>query len=178
MRSGECCFGVYFPCYGADIRIALKWTHKQSVMTVQKTFNSCMLMNDGQKTIITHRWFRVISLSVWLALGRYMSLAQSKLRLCSANHRPGYWSNLPCDWPSTAWAYPEQETENGPCLCSADEATLDCWWRHKCIKRRMSIFDSLNILKRTGKSTIFYISSFLKPWTVQVREILPRRTEA
>ena len=45
---------------------------------------------------------------------RFLSLAWSKLRLCSANHRPGYWSNLPCDWPSTAWAYSEQETENGP----------------------------------------------------------------
>ena len=31
---------------------------------------------------------------------RFLSLARSKLRLCSANHRPGYWSNLPCDWPS------------------------------------------------------------------------------
>ena len=41
-------------------------------------------------------------------------IIRSKLRLCSANHRPGYWSNLPCDWPSTAWAYFEQETENGP----------------------------------------------------------------
>ena len=45
---------------------------------------------------------------------RFLSLAWSKLRLCSANHRPGYWSNLPCDWPSTAWAYSGQETENGP----------------------------------------------------------------
>ena len=36
---------------------------------------------------------------------RFLSLARSKLRLCSANHRPGYWSNLPCDWLSTAWAY-------------------------------------------------------------------------
>ena len=44
---------------------------------------------------------------------RFLSLAQSKLRLCSANHRPCYWSNLPCDWPSTAWAYSEQEKENG-----------------------------------------------------------------
>ena len=44
----------------------------------------------------------------------FLSLARSKLRLCSANHRPGYWSNLPCYWPSTAWAYSEQETENGP----------------------------------------------------------------
>ena len=44
---------------------------------------------------------------------RFLSLARSKLRLCSANHRSGYWSNLPCDWPSTAWAYSEQEMENG-----------------------------------------------------------------
>ena len=42
------------------------------------------------------------------------SSPQSKLGLCSANHRPGYWSNLSCDWLSTAWAYSEQETENGP----------------------------------------------------------------
>ena len=44
----------------------------------------------------------------------FLSIARSKLKLCSANHRPGYWSNLPCDWPSTAWAYSEQETENRP----------------------------------------------------------------
>ena len=47
---------------------------------------------------------------------RFLSLARSKLRLCSANHRPGYFSNLACDWLSTAWAYSEQETENGPWL--------------------------------------------------------------
>ena len=34
----------------------------------------------------------------------FLSLAQSKLRLYSANHRPGYWR--------TAWAYSKQETEN------------------------------------------------------------------
>ena len=44
----------------------------------------------------------------------FLSLAQSKLRVCSANHRPGYWCNLSCDWPSTAWAHSEQATENGP----------------------------------------------------------------
>ena len=41
---------------------------------------------------------------------RFLCLALSKLRLCSANHR----SNLPCDWLSTAWAYSKQDTENGP----------------------------------------------------------------
>ena len=49
-----------------------------------------------------------------VAWARFLSLARNKLRLCSANHRPGYWSNLPCDWQSPAWAYSEQETENGP----------------------------------------------------------------
>ena len=49
-----------------------------------------------------------------LVRAHFLSLAQSKLILCSANNRPGYWSNLPCDWPSIAWAYSKQETENGP----------------------------------------------------------------
>ena len=40
-------------------------------------------------------------ISPWWAWirARFLSLARRKLRLCSANHRPGYWSNLPCDWP-------------------------------------------------------------------------------
>ena len=45
---------------------------------------------------------------------RFLCLARSKLGLCSANHRPGYWSNLQYDRPIIAWAYSEQETENGP----------------------------------------------------------------
>ena len=44
----------------------------------------------------------------------FLSLAQSKLRLWSANHRAGYFSNLACDWLSIVWAYSELETENGP----------------------------------------------------------------
>ena len=46
--------------------------------------------------------------------------ASCKLRLCSANHSPGYWSNLPCDWPSTACAYSEQETKKRPSTHSYD----------------------------------------------------------
>ena len=69
---------------------------------------SCLLLwvsSDYAQPITGHR-------------ARFLSLARSKLRLCSANHMPGYWSILPCDWPSTAWAYSEQETENGPRLRS------------------------------------------------------------
>ena len=36
------------------------------------------------------------------------------LRLCSANHRTGYFNNLACDWLSIVWAYSEQDTENRP----------------------------------------------------------------
>ena len=34
----------------------------------------------------------------------FLSLPQSKLRLCSANHRAGYFSNLAGDWLSIVWA--------------------------------------------------------------------------
>ena len=47
---------------------------------------------------------------------RFQALAQSKLRLCSANHRAGYFSNLACDWLCIVWAYSEQETENRPSM--------------------------------------------------------------
>ena len=57
-------------------------------------------------------WQPLLGLLSW---ARFLSLARSKLSLCSANHRSGYWSNLACDWPSTAWAYSEEETEIFPC---------------------------------------------------------------
>ena len=46
----------------------------------------------------------VCKMPAFLSWGRFLSLAWSRLRLCSANHTPGYWSNLTCDWRSTAWA--------------------------------------------------------------------------
>ena len=45
-----------------------------------------------------------------------LSFAPSKLRLCSANDRAGYFSNLACDWLGIVWAYSKQEAENGPSL--------------------------------------------------------------
>ena len=44
----------------------------------------------------------------------FLSRARSKLRLCLANHRAGYFSNLACDWLNIMWAYSVQDTENGP----------------------------------------------------------------
>ena len=51
--------------------------------------------------------------TIW---ARFLTLAQSKLRLCSANLRAGYLSNLTRDWLSMVWAYSKQKTENGPWL--------------------------------------------------------------
>ena len=66
-------------------------------------------------------WFPVYSFITpsidgisWETWARFLSLAQSNLRLCSANHRAGYFCNLACDWLSIVWASSEQETENGP----------------------------------------------------------------
>ena len=71
-----------------------------------------MVLDDAMCIIITH--CRPPSTICLNNRARFLSLARSKLRLCSANHRPGYWSNLSCDWPSTAWDYSEQEPENEP----------------------------------------------------------------
>ena len=46
-------------------------------------------------------------------LVRFLSFARSKLRLCLANQRRGYSSNLAWDRLSIAWAYSEQQTGNG-----------------------------------------------------------------
>ena len=71
--------------------------------------------NDQSSLVQVITWRHQATLSQQaITSARFLSLTRSKLRLCSANHRPGYWSNLPCDWPSTAWAYSEQETGNGP----------------------------------------------------------------
>ena len=70
--------------------------------------------------VMSSHWLRTCSTidRKW-AQSLYLFLARSKLRLCSANHRAGYFSNLACDWLSIVWAYSEQETENDPmsCMC-------------------------------------------------------------
>ena len=75
------------------------------------------------------------SMSCFLIRARFLPLALSKLRLCSANHRPGYFSNLACDWLSIVWAYSEQDTENGPwALCFPNYRVVKpqkIFWKYK-----------------------------------------------
>ena len=66
-------------------------------------------------------------------LGRFLSLDWSKLRLCLANHRPGYFSNLACDWLSIVWAYSEQGTENGPWLAVEISSWGGMWYKSFCM---------------------------------------------
>ena len=67
-------------------------------------WSNAATQNNGQQVKI---WCKLITRA------RFLSFARSKLKLCSANHRAGYFSNLFCDWLSIVWAYSEQETENG-----------------------------------------------------------------
>ena len=62
------------------------------------------------------------SAGTMMTRARFLTLASSQLRLCSANHRAGYFSNLACDWLSIVWAYSEQETEHGPWFGSSTSA--------------------------------------------------------
>ena len=85
-------------------------------------------LNKGLSKKLWGRWFETLSCSLWshrnvkaadhLAMqgagSIFLSLAQSKLRLCSANHKACYFSNLACDYLGIVWAYSVKETENGP----------------------------------------------------------------
>ena len=57
----------------------------------------------------------ILSVLHTLSWARFLSLARNKLRLCSANHRAAYFSNLACDWQSIVWPYPD-DPANFPVL--------------------------------------------------------------
>ena len=92
---------------------------------------------------------------------RFQSLARSKLWLSSANHRPGYWSNLPCDWPSTAWAYPSKRQKTGPGLTVLSSVNLLCRWRKTSeghwplYDEWMVCLDDLNVFALSGHHKIY-----------------------
>ena len=77
---------------------------------------------------------------------RFLSLTQSKLRLCSANHRAGYFSNLACDWLSIVWAYSEQETENGPWYLCMGSLVIDTKILSALCLIKMAIFYKMLVI--------------------------------
>ena len=88
------------------------------IVYVHMRISTRMILPSCTKTLYLSPFFIYVTRNWYFKSGayraRFLSLAQSKLRLCSANHRAGYFSNLACDWLSRVWAYSEQETENGP----------------------------------------------------------------
>ena len=59
----------------------------------------------------------------------FLSLSQRKLRLCSTNHRSGYWTEVTC--PVTGWAQPEltpsKRQKTGLEIC---KLSFWCWDRN------------------------------------------------
>ena len=99
-------------------RMSTPQCHEINVMTFDTECHEICFV--GRKTNVTTlmSWdlenvmrFIFIWTGSW---AHFLSLPQSKLRLCSANHRAGYFSYLACDWLSIVWGYSMQETENGP----------------------------------------------------------------
>ena len=99
---------------------------------------------------------------------RFLSLARSNLRLCLANHRAGYFSNLACDWLSIVWAYSEQETENGPRSClGAVERQAIIWttiepWGHMTTLGRHELISIQNFTTKTKIFPVLVWGSFFQ----------------
>ena len=94
--------------------ISLWWPECQPIHDQHFKFEFCIQIRNWINQIgfcnipaFSFRHGNVYNLCLCNDRGCFLSVAWSKHRLCSANHRPGHWSNLPWDWPSTAWAYSE-----------------------------------------------------------------------
>ena len=102
-----------------------------------------------------------ISAAAW---ARFLTLAQSKLRLCSANHRAGYFSNLACDWLSIVWAYSEQGTENGSWSVKISVQISVVFQQRRSVSYNLrshgeSYLSSVNVISQRPKS-VSYLSSW------------------
>ena len=112
-------FGYQWLFHGPDKIFKMADKALQNIMTLR--FHSMWTSNViwwQRSGSALSRWWLVPwwHQAITWTRAHFLSLAQSKLRLCSANHRAGYFSNLACDWLSIVWGYSEQETENGPSL--------------------------------------------------------------
>ena len=130
------CLKDMYTRYLIFIRISYKIVHKQIIIESANCHQKQHTVNDMIHNA-TCKWCNITSsMSVFIVSRTDMALFQientidfffslglfsvscclllNKLRLCLANHKAGYFSNLACDWLSIVWAYSEQETENGP----------------------------------------------------------------
>ena len=106
--------------------VVLPWTWSYKISRLkQKTSKGFPLFHDSY---LLPR--AAVIFTGFMSWALFLSLARSKLRLCLANHRVGYFSNLACDWLSIDWAYSEW---NKLRLCSTNHRAgyfnnLACDW--------------------------------------------------
>ena len=50
------------------------------------------------------------------------------LEQCSANHTPSYWSNQPCDWLGTGWAFSTKAIVTG----LSEVVIIKLWYNMNC----------------------------------------------
>ena len=114
---------VQYKVLHASLHVSRLWLNMISCHFLISWLHSARNLRNKRQWNLKRNWCIFIQECIWKCrhrnggnLGPFpvSGSARSNLRLCSANHRPGYWSNLPCDWPCTTWAFSEQERENGP----------------------------------------------------------------
>ena len=102
---------------GCNIRLYYQYfgiTFRQSDVIIEVELARSRFLNTSVKWAETILWDNVFSVCYIIRV-RFLCLVRSKLRLCSANNRADYFSNLARDLLSIFWTYSEQETENWPC---------------------------------------------------------------
>ena len=94
-----------------------RWYHRKQVTRFRgrnnKSHSLKPQVENAHFPSLQHSHIHTITNTIWNS-SLFLSLAQSKLRICSANRRAGYLGNMTCDWLSIVWHYSEEETENGP----------------------------------------------------------------
>ena len=110
----------------------MKAVHKYCSSSAKKYF-SCII----SRFILSNNHFQLGPDIIWLINNQwyqiwahFLSFAGSKLRLCSANHRPGYWSNPPCDWPTVGPGLQDRQA-------SSFKESIDLAANHKRSARKL-----------------------------------------
>ena len=121
------CIGVvsYKSIHNIKNTTKIKLLEKIHSVSRLKEQDPCFILNPSSLSLefgnhhacrCTSDWVHVCLLLL-VSSGCAQPITGQVVLIYSANHRPGYWSNLPGDWLRTAWAYSEQETENRSWLC-------------------------------------------------------------
>ena len=88
---------IYSSCYYHHQIGSIHLSHCNHIFPWLCLIHECPLLCTNSHTRLTR-------ISAHISRARFMYLARSKFKLCSANHMPGYWSNRSCDLPGELYA--------------------------------------------------------------------------